>query len=112
MSIKGNNSSGLVSATAADFTILENTSNSRWTVNIINLHEHGGVGDTVDLFKSPDATSAAGERIDQVVLAANDTIPSLFTPVNLAPGEFLLGNAVTGALVNVEAIYTAYSGDS
>lgn len=112
MSIKGNNTSGLISATAADFTILENTTTSRWAVTIINLHEHSGVGDTVDLFISADAVSASTERIDQLVLGANETKSSLFTTAVLEAGEFLLGNAVTGALVNVEAIYTAYSGDS
>lgn len=112
MSIKGNNSSGLKPATAVDFTILENISNGRWVVTAISLHEHAGTGDTIELFVSSDAISAAAERIDNIVLGANETKPGLFTPVVLAAGEFLLGNAVTGALANVEAIYTTYDGDS
>lgn len=111
MAVKGNNSSGLISATAADFTILQNTSQGRWAVTQLKAHAIS-TGDTVDFFKSSDAVSAAGERIDQLVLGANETKSSLFPTVNLAPGEFLLGNALTGALVNVEAIYTAYDGDS
>lgn len=112
MSIKGNNTSGLISAIAADFTILENTTNTRWAVTQIHLHEHGGVGDTVELFKSSNAASAAGERIDNIVLAADETESSAFTTVVLEAGEFLLGNALAGALVNVEAIYTTYTGSS
>ena len=112
MSIFGNNSSGLIAVTAADITILENISTTRWTVTAINLHEFGATGDTVELFKSADSTSAAAERIDRIVLAADETKPGLFTPFNLEAGEFLLANAVTGALVNIEAIYTIYTGDS
>lgn len=112
MSIKGNNTSGLISATAADFTILQNTTTTRWAVTQIHLHEHGGAGDTVELFKSANATSAANERIDNIVLAADETESSTFTTFVLEAGEFLLGNAITGALVNVEAIYTTYTGGS
>jgi len=112
MSIKGNNTSGLIAATAADFTILQNTTSGRWAVTIINLHDQLGAGDTVDLFVSADAVSAAAERIDNVVLAANETQSSAFTTVVLSAGQFLLGNAVTGGQVAVEAIYTTYDGDS
>lgn len=112
MGIKGNNSSGLVSATAVDFTILQNTTSTRWAVTTIELHDHSGSGDTVELFKSADAVSAATERIDNIVLGANDTIQALFVPVILEAGEYLLGNAATGGNVNVEAVYTTYDGDS
>ena len=112
MSIKGNNTSGLIPATAADFTILQNTTTTRWAVTQIHLHEQVGTGDTVALFKSADAVSAAGERIDQVVLGANETKDSLATTTVLEAGEFLVGNAVTGALASVEAIYTIYDGGS
>ena len=112
MSIKGNNSSGLISATAVDFTILQNTSTTRWSVNSISLHDYGGVGDTVELFVSADAVSAAAERIDKIVVAIDETDPGLFIPFNLAAGQFLVGKAVTGATVNVNAIYTIYTGDS
>jgi hypothetical protein len=112
MAIKGNNSSGLISVPAGDVMVLQNTTTTRQTVTAINLHEYGNTGDTIEIFKSADAVSAAAERIDEVVLAANDTVQSLFTPVNLAAGEFLLANGATGGLVNIEAIYTAYTGDS
>lgn len=112
MSVKGNNSSGLIAVPAGDVTVLQNTTTTRWAVESVNLHAISAVGDTVDLFKSANATSAAAERIDRLVLAGDDTPSSLFTPFNLAPGEFLIANAVTGALVNIEAIYTAYTGDS
>lgn len=112
MAVKGNNGSGLIAATAADFTILSNTTTGRWAVTAINLHEQLGVGDTVALYVSADATSAAAERIDNLALAPNETKSSFFTPVVLSPGQFLLGNAVTGGQVAVEAIYTAYDGDS
>lgn len=112
MSIKGNNSSGLIAVPIGDITVLNNTTLTRWSVSSINLHEFGGTGDTVELFKSVDATSAAGERIDKIVLAVDETKPSLFVPFNLAPGEFLIANGLVGALVNVEALYIAYTDDS
>lgn len=113
MSIKGNNTSGLISANAADTTILQNTSTSdRWAVTSISLHEYGGTGDTVELFVSNDATSSAAERIDKVVLATDDTEKSLFPTLVLFASQYLLAKAATGSLVNVEAIYTVYSGDS
>jgi len=112
MSIKGNNTSGLIPATAADFTILQNSTTTRWAVTIINLHDQLGAGDTVELFVSADASSAAAERIDNVVVAPNATEPAEFTTVVLSSGQFLLGNAATGGQVVVEAIYTTYDGDS
>jgi len=113
MSVKGNNTSGLISALVTDTTILQNTSTSdRWAVTSISLHEFGGTGDTVELFVSNDATSAAAERVDNIVLAANETEKAIFPTLVLAAGQFLLANALTGSLVNVEAIYTIYSGDS
>ena len=111
MSIKSQKSSGLISAPAADFTILDNTSTGRWSISSVSLHEHAGTGDTVELFKSTDTSSASGERIDQIILAADETKLSLFD-FNLDPGEKLLGNATTGALVNVEAKYTTFDGAS
>lgn len=112
MAIKGNLSSGLVAATLADFTILENTSNGRFAIQSISLAEAAGTGDTIELFKSPDNTSAAGTRIDEIVLAADETKKAIFTPFNLAKDEFLVGKALVGALANVEAIYIAYTGSS
>jgi len=112
MSIKGNNSSGLITVPAGDITILNNNTTTRWSISSINLHEFGATGDTIELFKSADAVSAAGERIDKIVLAADETKPSLFAPFNLAPGQFLLANGLVGALVNVEALYIAYTDDS
>lgn len=110
MAIKGNQSTALIAATAADFTIFQNTTSGRVAFTQIHLHEFGNTGDTVELFRSADATSAAGERIDQVVLAANESEFSSAATVVIEPGEFLVGNAVTGALVNVQGIYTQYSG--
>ena len=112
MSIKGNNSSGLITVPSADITVLNNNTGTRWSVSSVNLHEFGGTGDTVELFKSADASSAAGERIDEIVLLADETKPSLFAPFNLGPGEFLLAKGLAGALVNVEALYIVYTDDS
>lgn len=111
-SIKGNNSSGLISVPSGDVTVLNNDTSTRWAVGAINLHTETAVGDTVELFKSPDATSASGERIDRIVMAGDDTQPGLFTPFNLEAGLFLIATSTTGGLVNIEAIYTAYTGDS
>ena len=113
MSIKGNNSSGLISALVTDTEILNNTSTSdRWAVNSISLHEFGGTGDTVELFVSNTSASAAAGRIDKLVLATDETEKAIFPPLVLSAGQFLLAKAATGSLVNVEAIYTIYSGDS
>ena len=112
MTIKADNSSGLIAVGSTDTTVLNNTSNGRWTVKSISLHDHSGSGDTVDLFKSSDATSAAAERIDQIVLAANETKQVVFVPVEIPSGYYLIANATTGARVNTEAVYTARDGAS
>ena len=62
MSIKGNNTSGLIDAVSGDFTILENTTKTRWAVTQIHLHEYGGVGDTIQLFQSANAKREKRER--------------------------------------------------
>lgn len=113
MSIKGNNSSSLISAAATDTVILQNNSSAdRWAVTSISLHEYGGAGDTVELFVSNTSASSAAGRIDKVVIVTDDTEKSLFPPLVLFAGQYLLAKAATGSLVNIEAIYTIYSGDS
>ncbi len=112
MSIKGNNSSGLVAIPSGDVTILQNITTTRWAVTAIHVHDQLGVGDTVELFVSADATSAAGERIDKLVLGVDETKDAAFVPVVLQAGEFLLGNGLAGGQLVVEAIYTIYDGDS
>ncbi len=114
MSIKTNNTSGVITSGAAstDFTVLNNISTGRWAVTIINIHANTAAGDTVELFVSPNATSASGKRIDKVVLAADETKSSLFTTVVLSPNEQLIGRPIGATLLNLEAIYTAYDGSS
>lgn len=112
MSIRRNNSSGVISVAITDTTILQNTSQGRWTVSNLKAHDYGNTGDTVEIFISDDASSAAGERVDLIVLAPNETKQSLFAPFNVESGMFLIANALVGDLLNVEAIYTTHTGDS
>lgn len=112
MSIKGNFSSGLVPIPVGDVTILQNITSTRWVVTAIHVHDQTSVGDTIELFVSSDAVSSAAERIDRLVLAADETKDSAFVPVVLEAGEFLLGNGVVGGLLVAEAVYTKYDGDS
>jgi hypothetical protein len=68
------------------------------------VSDTAGTGVTVDLFLSDDATSAAGERIDQVVLGANET--KSFLPVGVQAGKYLLAKpTVVGAVMHGEYIY-------
>lgn len=112
MALKSDNSSGLISVANADTTILNNTTEGRWVVKQISLHDYNSGGDTVELFLSSDATSAAGERIDRIVLGANETKPGLFVPFNIPAGSYLIAKATTGSRINVEAIYTSRDGSS
>ncbi len=112
MSVKGNNSSAVVDATAADFTVLQNNTTTRWAVTQLHLMETGSTGDTINFYRSPNASSASGDLVDQVVIPADEPALSIAPTIVLEAGEFLVGNAVTGSLANVWAIYTAYTGSS
>ncbi len=113
MAIKGNNSTGLINVPGTDVTILQNsTSGDRYAVTQLHLHDYGGTGDTVEIFRSVDAVSASAERIDNIVIAADETMTSLAATIVLNPGEFLIANGGTGGTVNIYAIYTTYTGSS
>lgn len=105
MSIKSGQMTGLVALTAATDQVIANPAalTSQEFYNLV-VQDTAGAGDTVELFLSDDATSAAGERIDRVVLGASET--KAFLPVGVPAGKFLIVKAgVTGTTIHGEYIY-------
>ncbi len=101
-----------VAVGSGDTTLLNPTS-GRAMITLGSLHEQTGNTETVDLYISSDATSAAGERIDSLSFAANETkVPSSLQGMAVPSGYYLIGNAGTGARVMASITYTQYSGDS
>ena len=111
MAIKGNNPINGVLILATDTTLL-NPTTGRAAVTFASLHEQTGAAETVELFISPDATSTAGERIDEVVFAADDTFQPVSMLLTVAQDEFLIAKGTTGSLVEANLSFTQYTGAS
>ncbi len=74
-------------AASTDATVVSCTADER--KDAYEIHAHSiGVAATVELFYSIDATSAAGERIEQIVLAADET--KSFRGVSVAASRYLI----------------------
>lgn len=111
MSIKSNNPANVL-ILITDTTLL-NPTTGRASITFASLHEQTGAAETVELFVSADETSAAGERIETVVLAANETkSPISLAGLTIPSGNYLIGKGTTGSLVKADLSYTQYSGDS
>lgn len=111
MSIKmGNSVEVLILAT--DTTIL-NPTTGRVVITSVILSEQTGAQETLELFISTDATSASGERIEKLVLAADETTDPISMPDRGIPEDsFLIGKATTGSLVKAYVTYTQFTGSS
>lgn len=105
MSIKSGQMTGLLPLTNGLDNLIRQTGSGD-TSEFYNLvvSETLGAAVTVDLFLSDDATSAPGERIEQVILSANET--KAFQPVGVSKAKYLLAKPTTGgAVMHGEYIY-------
>jgi hypothetical protein len=94
-------------------TTLLNPTTGRASITFANLHEQTGAQETVELFVSTDSSSAAGERIDKIVLAANETVsPISLAGLSIPSGSFLIAKGTAGSLVKADLSYTQYTGSS
>lgn len=108
MSIKSNRPIARTTmAAATDTTVVNPGTSHRFMVNNLYCHDSDGGGATVNLYLSADAASAAGERIQQLVLAANET--KQFNPVAVAAGLYLIMQTAADN-VNFHGSYTDYDG--
>lgn len=109
MSIKSGQPIAKTTLTAAtDSTVTSvTTSGQSHDVTRLIVHDEGGSGATVDLYISSDATSSAGERIEQIVLSANAT--DQFKPVLVSNGEYLVIQSTAGS-VNYHGSYVYRDG--
>jgi len=110
MAIQSGNSVDVL-ITSSDTTII-NPTNGRILITSATIHEQTSAAETLELFVSTDATSAAGERIETITFSANE----IKTPTSLIRGipvsNYLIGNATNGSRVMVSITYTTYTGDS
>ena len=111
MAIKGNQTANSVLVLSTDTTLLHPTT-GRAAITFASLHEQTGAQETVEFFISPDATSAAGERLEKVVFAANETIQPIALLLTIPDDSYLIAKGTTGSLVECNLSYTQYTGDS
>lgn len=101
--------SGLVAIAAADTTIANPATGTTFDVYDLYVHDCGGVGGTIEIFLSSDATSAAAERVRQSVVGANET--KALIGLVIPSGYFLIGKALATGL-NVTGKYTYRDGSN
>ena len=94
-----------------DTTLLHPTA-GRAFVSVASLHEQTAAVETLELFISTDATSAAGERIDLLTFAASETKSPGSLIRGIPSGYYLIGKATNGSRVMASLTYTQYSGDA
>ncbi len=111
MAIQSNNTANGTLILISDTTLL-NPTTGRAAITFASLHEQTGVGETINIFLSPDSTSAAGERIDQVVFAANETFQPVSMLLTVPKDNFLIAKGTTGSLVEANISFTQYTGSS
>ncbi len=98
MSVKSGRMTGLITLTAAtDITIRQSPSNTSSEFYNLVLTDTGGAGGTIDLFLSTDSTSAGGELIERITLAAYEAKNAL--PVGIPSTQYLIARASAGGMV-------------
>jgi len=111
MTIKGGNTANVL-ILVTDTTLL-NPTTGRAVITFASLHEQTGAEETLELFISTDASSAAGERIDKLIFPANETqSPTSLAGLSIPSGSYLIGKGTTGSLVKADLTYTQYTGAS
>ncbi len=112
MTIKVGNAANGLEIAATDTTLLSSDALERKVISSATLHEQTGAAETVELFLSADATSAAGERIDILKFSPDETKNpvSLFNRA-IPASTFLVAKATTGVRVECNITFTLYNGD-
>jgi len=111
MTIKGGNTANVL-ILITDTTLLHPTT-GRAVITFASLHEQTGVEETLELFVSTDASSAAGERIQQLIFPANETqSPTSLAGLSIPSGSYLIAKGTAGSLVKADLTYTQYTGSS
>jgi hypothetical protein len=94
-------------------TTLINPTDGRILITNCTMHEQTGNAETVEIFSSADATSAAAERIDNLSFSASETkYQNALNGKAVDSGAYLIGKATTGNRVMVSITYTQFSGSS
>ncbi len=102
--ITGNVGTGTISVGTSDTTLLDPDSGDRdrAAVSAAWLHNDGSAGGnvTVEIFVSPDLTSASGERVDRYVVGDNASvdISGIIGQGFSATGNIIAKADVTGAI--------------
>lgn len=115
MAIKGNVGLGVVDIGVTDTTLLNPSAPvERVSVGAFSVHNDGSAGGnvTVEIFISPNATSASGKRVAYYVIRDNESVDiNELIGEGLADTQFLIAKAdVTGA--NAHVTVTEYDSGS
>lgn len=117
MAIKGNTSAGIqqLGASSAD-TVLHNVAN-RTAITAFVIQNNFGANATVEIYSSPDGTSAAGELVADYTIADGESVH-----VEEVIGQGYAANRRIIAVVTTSSVlagdlvsqitYTLYTGDS
>lgn len=113
MTIQAALSDGLVDVGIADTTLVTGILN-RKQVTWAALHNTATTERTVGVYVSNSTTSAAGDRVNYITLAAGETLPIDFIiGQSYTSGEYVLAKATSGSGGDVtgQVTYTNYTGD-
>ena len=113
MAVKGRVGLPIIDVLAADTTVLQPASpNTRVAVSAFSLYNDTAGNVTVDIYESPDLTSASGEKVAQYVVAANsseDVIECIGQGYAINQNLIAVGDLVG---VNAKVTVTEYTGSS
>ena len=112
MAITGNKSVAILDIGTSDTTLIT-APTERMAVEAMVLHNETGAGVvTVEVFISPDTTSAAGTRIAKYAIAVDASVDvSELIGQGFSSSEYIIGKAdVTGAVV--KSTITEYTAGS
>ena len=111
MAIFGNIGIDTVDVGTSDTTILEvgATDYQRVAVSAFNLHNDGILDITVEIFISPDATSASGHRVARIPLSigSSEDVNELIGQ-GYDSGKYIIAKASTTG-INASLSYTGYT---
>lgn len=108
MAVKSGQPINRVEMTAStDSTVVSSSASETKEVYSLVFHDRGTTGGTVEIFLSDDATSAAAERVDKIVLGAGET--KISKPISVAQSKFLIAKPDAGN-INYHGTYTLRNG--
>jgi len=110
MTIKTNVAANSVLITTADTVLLNSGADERKAISFASLHEQTGQAETVELFLSATAVSAATDRIGKVSFSPNNTKDPLSMHLVVEAGKFLIAKGSNGSRVKSNISYTLYDG--